>query len=186
MSTPRTTDPTQMHRGAARTLRLSFLSCADISLRSSRPRFLRAVGPLISIGGMTRVLPALTGMLLLGACTANEGTIRTFQPPAGANEMLHGPIDAAPGHSLTMGDLVFAPNAPIARHFHAGEEFLYVMGGSIIISRHDEQDVIVAAGEGLRIPANTIHWGRAGSHGARGVASWIRIDGQALRTPVPN
>jgi quercetin dioxygenase-like cupin family protein len=144
------------------------------------------VSQRFSIAPMTRVIPAMAGLLVLAACTAGEGTIRTFQPPAGANEMLHGPIEAAPGHSLTMGDLVFAPDTQIARHFHAGEEFLYVMGGSIIISRVDEQDVTVAAGQGLRIPPNTVHWGRAGPDGARGVASWVRVDGQPLRTPVPN
>lgn len=131
-----------------------------------------------------RVLPALVG-LLLASCTTTGDQIPTLQPALGSNEVLQGPILAAPGHSLLMGDLVLAPGSPIARHLHAGEEFLYVLGGSITISVQGKPDVTLAAGEGLRIAPGEIHQGQAGPQGTRAVASWVRVDGQPLRTPVP-
>jgi quercetin dioxygenase-like cupin family protein len=124
--------------------------------------------------------------LALGGCAGGPvGTIPTFQPAAGVNEVLTGPIAGAPGRSLVMGDLVLAPNGEIARHFHAGEEFLYVLGGSAVVSRHGEQDVILLPGQGIRIAPGTVHWGRAGPEGVRAIASWVAVEGQPLRTPVP-
>ena len=138
---------------------------------------MRGVSPL--------ALLTLPAGLLVSACAADTTMIRTYQPPVGANEVLQGPIIAAPGHSLVTGDLVLPPNGTIARHFHAGEEFLYVLGGSAIVSRHGEMDVTLLAGQGIRIAPGTVQWGRAGPEGVRAVASWVKPDGQPLRTPVP-
>ncbi len=123
--------------------------------------------------------------LALPACAAPSGQIATYQPAPGINEVLTGAIDAAPGRSLVMGDLVLPAGGTIPRHYHAGEEFLYVLGGSAIVSRPGMPDVTLAPGQGIRIAPGTVHWGRAGPDGARAVASWVKVDGQPLRTPVP-
>ena len=47
------------------------------------------------------------------------------------------------------------------------------------------QHVTLLAGQGIRIAPGTVHWGRAGPEGVRAVASWVKPDGQPLRTPVP-
>ncbi len=116
---------------------------------------------------------------------AADGTvIATYQPPAGVNEVLRGPIVAAPGHSLVVGDLVMPAGGEIARHYHHGEEFLYVLGGSTVVSRPGMPDVLLQAGDSIRIPPGTVHWGRAGKDGVRAVSSWVASDDQPLRVPV--
>jgi len=128
---------------------------------------------------------ALAGTLVLAACASDDGHIAVYQPPAGSNPVLSGPIAAAPGHSLTVGDLVMAAGGAIPRHYHPGEEFLYVIGGSATVSRAGEADVTLTAGQALRIPPGTVHWGVAGPEGVRAVSSWVVVDGQPLRVAVP-
>jgi quercetin dioxygenase-like cupin family protein len=130
-----------------------------------------------------RALPALA--LLLPACAAAQAPIATYEPAPGINEILSGPIEGAPGRSLVMGDLVMAPGAAIPRHVHAGEEFLYVIGGSTVISREGQPDLTLAAGQSVRIAPGTVHWGRVGDQGMRAVASWVKLDGRPLREAVP-
>jgi quercetin dioxygenase-like cupin family protein len=132
---------------------------------------------------MARAL-ALPLLALLAGCAA-RGPLALYAPPPGINEVLTGPVDAAPGHSLVMGDLNMPAGAAIPRHYHAGEEFLYVMGGSAVVSRQGLPDVILMPGQGLRIAPRLVHWGRAGPMGVRAVSSWVKVDGQPLRVPVP-
>lgn len=121
----------------------------------------------------------------LSACASpGPGTIATYQPAAGSNEVVRGEIAAAPGHELVMGDLVSPPGAPIPRHYHHGEEFIYVLGGSATLSRPGVPHVTLRAGDALRIAPGTVHWGEAGPEGLRAVASWVKPAGQPLRVPV--
>ena len=121
----------------------------------------------------------------LAACASTDRAIPVYAPPPGINQVLEGPIVAAPGHSLIVGDLNMPPGAEIPRHYHHGEEFLYVIGGSAVVSRPSVPDVALGPGEGLRIAPGTVHWGHAGPEGVRAVSSWVAADGKPLREPVP-
>ena len=129
---------------------------------------------------------ALLGCCLLAACaTSQSGTAATlYQPPAGSNLVLEGPIEAAPGHHLVMGDLFATPGMAIPAHRHSGEEFLYVLSGSTVLSRQGLPDLELKPGQGVRIAPGVVHRGVAGTEGLRAVWSWIVVNGQPLRTPV--
>jgi quercetin dioxygenase-like cupin family protein len=116
---------------------------------------------------------------------APTGAIATYEPPPGINEVLEGAIEAAPGHELVMGDLVIAPGGAIPRHFHAGEEFIYVLGGTTTVARTGHPEVVLGPGEGVRVAPGVIHWGNAGPQGARIISAWVKpVDGP-LRIPAP-
>jgi quercetin dioxygenase-like cupin family protein len=132
---------------------------------------------------MARAL-ALPLLALLASCAA-RAPLAIYAPPTGSNEVLTGPIEAAPGHSLVVGDLNMPAGAVIPRHYHAGEEFLYVIGGSAVVSRQGLPDVTLTPGQGLRIAPRLVHWGRAGPTGVRAVSSWVKVDGQPLRVAAP-
>ncbi len=129
-----------------------------------------------------RLAPALLLLLLPACASAGEPTIPVYQPPAGSNVVLEGPIARAPELHLVVGDLVMAADGKIPRHRHSGEEFLYVIGGSATVSREGEPDIVLAPGQGVRIAPGTVHWGAAGPDGVRAVSSWVVVNGQPLRT----
>lgn len=122
--------------------------------------------------------------ITLAGCTGTPSPIATYQPTTGVNEVLRGPIGAAPGHELVIGDLVMAPGFEIPAHFHHGEEFLYVIGGSAILERPGLPSVTMGAGQSIRIPPGTVHSGRVGADGLRAVSSWVVPNGKPLRVPV--
>lgn len=128
---------------------------------------------------------ALAACALLAGCAAAPAPLAVRTPPPGINQVLEGPIAAAPGHTLIVGDLNLAPGAPIPRHWHHGEEFIYVLGGSSVLSRAGEPDLPLAAGQAIRIAPGTVHWGRAGPDGMRAISSWVKVDGKPLREAAP-
>jgi quercetin dioxygenase-like cupin family protein len=133
---------------------------------------------------MRRAIPAVALLAAAGCVPANQ-RIRVYTPPPGANQMLEGPIASDPGHSLIVGDLNMAAGAEIPRHYHYGEEFIYVLGGSATVSREGMSDVVLRPGQGLRVAPGVVHWGRAGPGGLRAVSSWVKDDTKPLRVPVP-
>lgn len=140
---------------------------------------------------MTARLPVLPLQMVLaaalGGCASSEPAgLAVYQPGPGITEVLSGPIEAAPGHHLVIGDLNIPGNAPIPRHYHHGEEFLTILGGSTVIAREGMGEQELLPGQAIRIAPGTVHWGRAGPEGLRAVSSWVVPDGKPLRVPVPD
>mgnify|MGYP005998728429 CR=1 FL=1 len=117
----------------------------------------------------------------LAAC-AGTGTGAAIIP---TYQIVRGPIAAAPGHSLVTRDIVLAPGGLVPLHYHHGEEFLAVIGGSATLERPGMPDLVLQAGEGVRIPPATVHAAKAGPDGLRAVASWVLPDGKPLREAAP-
>ena len=122
--------------------------------------------------------------LLLGGCAANASPA-AWQPPIGPNPVFDQAPEAVTDRRLIVTDLRLGPDAVGAAHYHPWEEFLYVIGGSTVISREGQPDLTLTAGQSIRIAPGTVHWGRAGDQGLRAVASWVKLDGRPLREAVP-
>lgn len=131
---------------------------------------------------MRRAAALACGLLAACICAGAIASPPILQPPVGSNPVLEGRIEAAPGHHLVMGDLLATPGMEIPPHKHSGEEFLYVIGGSTVLSRKGEPDLVLQAGQGVRIAPGVVHWGAAGEEGLRAVSAWIVVNGQPLRT----
>ena len=132
------------------------------------------------------MLRPLAGLCLitLAGCASSEGSVAVYAPPQGINQVLEGPIAAAPGHSLILGDLNMPAGAAIPRHYHHGEEYIYVLGGSATVSRAGHDDVILRAGQGLIIAPGVVHWGKAGAEGLRSISTWVKDEAKPLREAV--
>lgn len=135
---------------------------------------------------MRRAFAPLFTLAALAACASDpaQPEVPVYAPPPGINQVLEGPIAAAPGHSLILGDLNMAAGAAIPRHYHHGEEYLYVLGGSTVISRAGQPDVVLNAGEGVLIAPGVVHWGMAGDDGLRAISAWVKDDARPLREMV--
>ncbi len=136
---------------------------------------------------MRRITFSLAVLTLTAACsTAPSGpqSVAVYAPPPGINQVLEGPMASNPGHSLIVGDLNMAPGAEIPRHFHHGEEFIYILGGSAKVSRAGQPDVELGVGESVIITPGLVHWGTAGPEGMRAISVWVKDDTRPLREMV--
>ncbi|MXO70639.1 cupin domain-containing protein [Alteraurantiacibacter buctensis] len=134
-----------------------------------------------------RIVLATVPALALAACStapAGPQSVAVYDPPPGINQVLEDRIAAAPGHSLIVGDLNMGPGAPIPRHFHHGEEYIYLIGGSATVSRAGQPDLQLGPGQSVTIAPGVVHWGTAGPEGMRGISVWIKDDDHPLREMV--
>jgi len=102
-------------------------------------------------------------------------------PPPGSNEMLRAPITIADGLEVIISDVVIPPNATVPRHYHPGEEFLYVLSGSAVHVEEGEPDQILKAGDAYVIPPQAVHAPRGGPEGSRAIVFRIHVEGMEER-----
>jgi len=78
-----------------------------------------------------------------------------------------------------------APDAPQIRHWHPGEEIIYVLEGSLEYQVDGEPPATVEAGEVFFVPAETVHAVRnVGGGDAKELATYVVEKGKPLVVPV--
>jgi quercetin dioxygenase-like cupin family protein len=81
---------------------------------------------------------------------------------------------SVPGREVIQSRVEIGQRVPIVRHWHPGEEIIYVLEGSLEYQIDGEPPRTYEAGEALVIPAETIHAVRnAGSGNAAELATYI-------------
>ena len=110
---------------------------------------------------------------------------RPYPPPAGSNEVLRSALAGTPGVEVIVSDVVIPPNGQVARHYHPGEEFLYLIEGSAIHVEEGKADLPLRAGDSYAIPPRAIHAPRGGPDGARAIVFRVHVAGQPERVDAP-
>ena len=102
----------------------------------------------------------------------------------GATEALRTTLEAHDGLDLIVTDLVIPPDGASPRHYHPGEELVYMIEGSAIHVEDGQPDRLVTAGEAVVIPRGAVHAPRGGPLGARSILVHVVPAGEEVRVLV--
>jgi quercetin dioxygenase-like cupin family protein len=92
---------------------------------------------------------------------------------------------SVPGLQVIQNRVDISPNAPLFRHKHPGEEVIYVLEGSIQYDIDGQPPIRVSAGEGLTVPADTVHAAKnLGTGNAAELATYIVEKGKPFLVAV--
>jgi quercetin dioxygenase-like cupin family protein len=64
---------------------------------------------------------------------------------------------SVPGREVIQNRVDLDPDAPAIRHWHPGEEVIYVLEGTLLYEIDDQPPTTVSAGGALMVPAETVH-----------------------------
>ena len=64
---------------------------------------------------------------------------------------------SVPDREVIQNRVELSPEAPPFKHFHYGEEIIYVLEGKLQYEIEGEQTRTVSAGEALTVPAKAVH-----------------------------
>jgi quercetin dioxygenase-like cupin family protein len=90
-----------------------------------------------------------------------------------------------PDLEVIVSDVIIPPNATVPRHYHPGQEFLYVIEGSAVHVEQGKPDLPLKAGDTYVIPPRAIHSPRGGPEGARAIVFRVHVKGQPERIDAP-
>lgn len=64
---------------------------------------------------------------------------------------------SVPGREVIQDRVELSPEAPRVKHFHFGEEIIYVLEGTLEYGIDGQETKTVSAGEALTVPAEAVH-----------------------------
>ena len=107
------------------------------------------------------------------------------QPPGITRTDLQQHDLSAPGREVIQNRVEISPEAPRFKHFHPGEEIIYVLEGTLEYQIEGEPPRTVEAGEALMAPAEAVHAVRnVGDSDAAELATYVVEKGKPLITLV--
>ncbi|MEM1154522.1 MAG: cupin domain-containing protein [Pseudomonadota bacterium] len=118
------------------------------------------------------------------ATSATLAHAHQHQLPAGSNTVLTAPISGSPGQEAIISDVIFEPGSSLPLHTHPGEEFVYMISGTIFYVEQGKPDRPYSAGEAFVIPAGVVHGARVGDQPGRAIVFRIHVEGEPERTLV--
>jgi quercetin dioxygenase-like cupin family protein len=88
---------------------------------------------------------------------------------------------SVPGREAIQNRVDIAPEAPPIRHWHPGEEIIYVLEGTLEYEIDGQPPTRVSAGEALMVPAEAVHAVRnVGNGNATELATYVVEKGRPL------
>jgi quercetin dioxygenase-like cupin family protein len=81
---------------------------------------------------------------------------------------------SVPGREVIQNRVDIGPEAPVVKHWHPGEEIIYVLEGSLEYQLEGRPPVTVNAGDVFFVPAEKVHTAKnAGSGNAAELATYV-------------
>ena len=95
--------------------------------------------------------------------------------------LLRESIAGVEGKEVIVSRVSFPPHTELPWHWHPGEEFFYVIEGSVTLRQRGEADLTAAQGGAKKIAPQVIHTGRTGEQGAELVIFRVHATGEPER-----
>ena len=131
---------------------------------------------------MTNTGKLAVAALLLGIC---GGAVVAQQPGFTRTPLQTHPISAATTYQVVQARAEFAPGVAAGRHTHPGEEFGYVIEGTLLLEVDGQPAKTLHAGEAFFVPAGAIHDGKnVGSGSLKVLATYVVEKGKPVATPI--
>jgi quercetin dioxygenase-like cupin family protein len=130
---------------------------------------------------VTKLSVALVALLLSSVVIAQD-------EPVKRTELMRVPLETGEGKEGVVFMAEFAPGAVAPRHSHPGQEFIYVLEGSIELTPDDASkgpSGVLNQGEVAMNPANAVHTGKnvSDSGVTRVLVFMIADEGKPLAEP---
>ena len=98
-----------------------------------------------------------------------------------SENLLRETIDGIEGKEVIVSRVSFPPRFELPWHWHPGEEFFYVIEGSVTLKRRGQSDVVTVRGDSQKISPGVIHSGESGKDGAELVIFRVHTSGEPER-----
>ena len=123
------------------------------------------------------VLMALAGFY----STAGQAAEPSQTASAQAENLLRESIAGVEGKEVIVSRVSFPPHTELPWHWHPGEEFFYVIEGSVTLKRRGEPDSPATQDDAQKIAPQIIHTGSTGEQGAELVIFRMHAKGEPER-----
>ena len=97
------------------------------------------------------------------------------------NNMMAAALEGTEDTEVILSHVVLPPRFALPKHWHPGEEFVYILEGSVTLWQEGKPDQTVAAGEAVKVPYKQVHTVLTGEQGVTLVVFRVHERGQPER-----
>ena len=98
-----------------------------------------------------------------------------------AENLLRESIAGVEDKEIIVSRVSFPPHTELPWHWHPGEEFFYVIEGSVTLKRRGHPDEANVEGDAQKVASEVIHTGQTGERGAELVIFRVHAAGEPER-----
>ena len=95
--------------------------------------------------------------------------------------LLSGQLERVEGTEFIVSRVQIPPNTSLPKHWHPGEEFVYVVKGQVTLWQEGKDELIFTHGDAGKVPLKRIHTARAGDEGVDLIVFRIHEKGKPER-----
>ncbi len=93
-------------------------------------------------------------------------------------------LELVEGTEVVVSHVEIPANTALPKHWHPGEEFVYVLEGSEVLWQKDKPDVHLNKGDVFKVPLRQIHTATTGDEGVTVLVFRVHEKGQPVRVNV--
>lgn len=97
------------------------------------------------------------------------------------DNILTSQLELAEGLEVVVSHVVIPPNTELPKHWHPGEEFVYVLEGSGVLWQDGQEDISLKAGDVVKVPLKRVHTARTGDSAATIIVFRVHKLGEPVR-----
>ncbi len=90
-------------------------------------------------------------------------------------------LELVEGLEIVVSHVEIPANTTLPKHWHPGEEFVYVLEGSEVLWQEDKLDVHLKKGDVFKVPLRQIHTATTGEEGVTVLVFRVHEKGQPVR-----
>lgn len=141
---------------------------------------------------MRKMIALALAAFLLGIFAAYQSTASNHddpsqgQPVSGVKleNLLKAELEGAAGTEVIVSRVTLPPNTSLPKHWHPGEEFGYVLEGSVVLWQQGKEDMVAKKGDVVKVPLKQVHTAITKDEGATVLVFRVHEQGKPERVPV--
>jgi quercetin dioxygenase-like cupin family protein len=112
--------------------------------------------------------------------TIEKSTTNTAKKP-NISTLLSGRLERVEGTEFIVSRVQIPPNMSLPKHWHPGEEFVYVVKGQLTLWQDGKDDLVFTAGDAAKVPLKQVHTAITGDAGVDLVVFRVHEKGKPER-----
>lgn len=120
------------------------------------------------------------------SAASNHDNSSPGEPMSGVTleNLLKTQLEGVDGTEVIVSRVTLPPNASLPKHWHPGEEFGYVLEGSVVLWQEGKDDIVAKKGDVVKVPLKQAHTAITRDEGATILVFRVHELGEPERIPV--
>lgn len=97
--------------------------------------------------------------------------------------LLKAQLEVTEGIEVIVSRVTIPPHSSLPKHWHPGEEFGYVLEGSVVLWQEGKDDIVAKQGDVVKIPLKQVHTAITRDEGATVLVFRVHEQGKPERVP---